>query len=65
MAKDLDTEKFIKDLNKSVKFVDSANMTISIKKCLDCEPVNIVLERVFKYGKYEYKNVDRTKEIWF
>lgn len=63
--KEFDMDDFVIDLNESVKFVDKADIILSVTKCRDCKPVTMKLEKVFKYGKYEYKNVDRSKRMGF
>lgn len=65
MLEDFDMEEFIKALNESVKFLGRSDMILSVKKCRDCEPKTVRLERVFKYGKVEFKNVDRSKGMGF
>lgn len=65
MAKDFNIGEFIKGLNESVKFLGKSDIVLSVKKTRDCEPVTVRLERVFKYGKVEFKNVDRGQELRF
>ncbi len=65
MVEDKEMEEFINGLNESVKFVERADIILSITRCRDCEPKVVRLERVFKYGKVEFKNVDRNKDLRF
>jgi len=63
--KEFNMEDYVMDLNESVKFVTKADMIISVTKCRDWGPVRMRLERVFRHGKAEFKNVDRDKGLTF
>lgn len=55
-------DKFIADLNESVRFAGKSSMILSVKRTKDCEPRTVKLERYFKFGKVTFKRCDSDSE---
>lgn len=65
-----EVKDFIDGINESVNFTDSSDMVLSIKKCADCPPVVLQMQKSYKYGRFKvsiddsestagtFKNVD-------
>ena len=50
--------ELIKGINESIDFTKKSDFIISIKKCRECEPVRITINK----SCWELGNVDRSEE---